>query len=598
MNARGRVLWCTLCVVVFAAAAPAGSENALDIVRNEDQFSRAHLEPARLEDRPGIAVVFEGSEDLHYYARSEAAPAPGYNLKIAASAAGATFGEPVYPRWKTFHDNAQEKDVEVYVGDFTVFVPLTNRPSQPVEVTVTIRGIACTSRLCLPPFVRTLTTKLDPGTMDSWPPITLAAAPSAAPPAVAAPAPAAGQTVLPYAAWVYYLLALAAGLSINIMPCVLPVLPLILMRLIEQSKRSARRRILSGTVFCAGIVLFFLAFAIVSILINLWTGTALDLNSLFRYPSAVIVLFLAIVLFGLALLDVVTPVLPSAVAGRQSAGSGVVGSLGMGFFAALLSTPCSGALLGFVLVWAQTQPRPVSTAAFTLMGVGMALPYAVLVALPSLLNRLPKPGAWMDLFKKSMGFLLFFIAVKLTLAALPRERLLNVLLYGVIFSFCVWMWGKWVGFATPAARKWLVRSLAVAIAIGAGVWLLPAHPGAAIDWQPYNAAVIDQAKAQGRPVLLDFTADWCANCKVLDRRVFRDPAVAALIRQKGVLAVRADTTLFDYPATKDLKDVYGEAGNVPVTVVLLPDGRQEKARGIFDRRWLMEVLERLPEATK
>jgi thiol:disulfide interchange protein len=205
----------------------------------------------------------------------------------------------------------------------------------------------------------------------------------------------------------------------------------------------------------------------------------------------------------------------------------------------------------------------------------------------------------MEVFKKSTAFLLFFIAVKLTLAALPKDKLLNVLTYGIVFSFCTWMWGKWVDLATPAPRKWAVRATAAAMALVAGLWLLPLSgrsAEAAVDWQPYDARVVQQAVAQQRPVLLDFMADWCTNCKILDRRVYQDPQIARLIREKGVLPVKADTTVIDYPATKDLQEVYGEAGNVPVTVALLPDGSQEKWRGIFDKKELVQVLKKLPEA--
>jgi thiol:disulfide interchange protein len=364
-------------------------------------------------------------------------------------------------------------------------------------------------------------------------------------------------------------------------------------------RAAGGRRVASGLAFSAGVIGFFAVFALLSAIINLTTGAVLDLNALFRYPTAVIVLFLAIVLFGLVMLDVVTLSLPSAVTSRQSTGSGIAGTVGMGFFAGILSTPCSGALLGFVLVWAQTQPLLVSSTAIVLMGVGMALPYAILVLVPSLIDRLPKPGYWMEVFKKSTAFLLFFIAVKLTLAALPKDKLLNVLTYGIVFSFCAWMWGKWVDLATPAPRKWAVRATAAAMALVAGLWLLPLSgrsAEAAVDWQPYDARVVQQAVAQQRPVLLDFMADWCTNCKILDRRVYQDPQIARLIREKGVLPVKADTTVIDYPATKDLQEVYGEAGNVPVTVALLPDGSQEKWRGIFDKEELAQVLKKLPEA--
>ncbi|OHB63023.1 MAG: hypothetical protein A2Y76_14415 [Planctomycetes bacterium RBG_13_60_9] len=540
-----------------------------------------------MDGTPGLAVIFEGTQDLHYYARAETAPAPGLQLKVEATAPGIEFGEPVFPEWELFDDPTGQK-IEVYVGDFTVFVPIREssiRATAKADVTVQIAGIACTSKLCLQPFDKTLATTLDLSKTDTWRPI---------------PKPGAGrQSVLSYSTGIYYLLAIAAGLSINIMPCVLPVLPLILMKLVDQSKRSGSSRIAPGLSFCVGVIAFFGVFALISAIVNLTTGAMLDLNSLFRYPTAAIVLFLAIVFFGLAMLDVVTLSVPSSIANRQGAVSDLAGSAGMGFFAGVLSTPCSGALLGFVLVWAQTQPLPVSSTAILLMGVGMALPYAVLALVPSLIDRIPKPGYWMEIFKKSTGFLLFFLAVKLTLAALPKDRLLNVLTYGILFSFCVWMSGKWVGFSTPAPRRWTIRLVALAIAVGAGLWLLPARgPSAegAIDWHQYDPDLIRQRVSEHQPVLLKFTADWCTNCKVVDRRVYHDPEVARLIRERNVLAIRADTTVVHYPATTDLKRLYGEAGNVPVTIVLLPDGSQEKLRGIFHKQRLIQILKRLPEA--
>jgi thiol:disulfide interchange protein DsbD len=594
-------------VPLTAVAGDRGSSGeAVEIVRNENQYSRAVIQPARMDDTSGLAVVFQGTEDLHFYASEETAPAPGMQLKVEATSVSLRFGQALFPKWKTFNDPAIGQ-VQVYVGKFTVFIPiqpqsLAGAGGQAV-VRVRVAGIACTSQLCLPPFEKTLTATIDLSGIKSWRPVSRDTGKDAPGPVTKSNPGSGPQTTRksPSGTALYYLLAIGAGLSINIMPCVLPVLPLIMLRLVEQSKHSSRRRISSGIAFCAGVIVFFAVFAIVSAIVNLMTGAVLDLNSLFRYPAAVIVLFLAIVFFGLAMLDIVTLSLPSSIAGKQAAVYDLTGSAGLGFFAALLSTPCSGALLGFVLVWAQTQPLSVSSTAIVLMGVGMALPYAVIVLVPSLLNRIPRPGYWMDIFKKSTGFLLFFIAVKLTLAALPKDRLLNVLIYGIIFSFCVWMWGKWTGFSTPAPRKWTIRAAALLIAVAAGFWLLPA-PGysaqGAIDWQPYDAGLVQKAVAEGRPVLLKFTADWCTNCKVVERRVYHDPEVAKVIEQKNVLAIKADTTLIDYPATRDFKQVYGEAGNVPVSIVILPDGSREKLRGIFDKQDLIKILNGLPEAKR
>ena len=585
-----------------------------EIARSGDQSSSARIEAAQLDGAPAIAVVFKGTDDLHYYATPKAAPAPGLELKITAKADGLTFGEPVFPEYHYFNDSAKGK-IEVFVSDFKVLFPIKERDesiSQTV-VTTAISGITCTSQLCLPPFKKMLAGKID---LSQWPGLSIQTAELSAEKVteiVPAQAPveqaANGQTLGAFladwktvdasdadasasAAW-YFLLALLAGVSINIMPCVLPVIPLIIMRLVGQAKEQPGKRVALGFSFCGGIVLFFAFFAVLSAVVKLSTGAALDINSLYRNPAAVVTLFLFIVFFALVLLDLMTLALPSSVSNKQGSAGGFAGSVGMGFFAGVLSTPCSGAVLGAVLVWAQTQPLVVSSTALVLMGVGMALPYAVLVSVPSLLNAVPKPGTWMEIFKKTGGFLLLLIAVKFTLTALPKDRLINVLLYGVIFAFSVWMWGTWVGFNTPKGRKWTTRLIALGLAVGCGVWLLPANQPPKIDWQAYDAALVQKSIAEGHPIVLKFTADWCTNCKIVDKNVFQQPDVAALIEQKNIVAIKADTTLATYPAAKDLNTVFGEAGSVPLTVVLDPKDRSMvKLRGIFTPEELKQTLNR------
>jgi thiol:disulfide interchange protein len=251
--------------VGFAANETRQGEGAIEIVRHESQYSRARIEPARLADKPGLAVVFEGTKDLHYYASDETAPAPGLKLKVEATSDNLRFDPALFPKWEIFNDTAIGK-IQVYVGDFTVFVPIRqesiNSAGQKAAVTVRIAGIACTSQLCLPPFEKTLTTTVALSNTDSWKPISLDAADaSQTQQAKANPTP-------PRRTGIYYLLAILAGLSINIMPCVLPVLPIIMMRLIGQADHSSGRRIASGLAFCAGVIFFFVAFATVSAIIN------------------------------------------------------------------------------------------------------------------------------------------------------------------------------------------------------------------------------------------------------------------------------------------------------------------------------------------
>lgn len=594
-------------MLALSAGLCAQTGDLIGIYEYEAEHSGVRVYADVRDGHKGIIVEFVGTDDLHYYATEESAPAAGLNLKISARGEGLSFGPAVFPNYKTIRDPALDKSIQVYAGNFKVFLPALSGFDQNSagQVEVALGGIACTSKLCLMPFRKNLTVSLaaDPASVSGLPKVAGVSESQAAPLPWQGPAEAtstgepslaqtltgwketvAGETLASRSMAFYFVLAVLAGLSINIMPCVLPILPLIIMRLISQAKESGPKRIALGLSFCGGIVLFFAAFALLSVIITLSTGAVIDLNSLYRQPTAVIILFLLIVFFALVFLDVLTITLPSSVTGKQQgSGSGFAGSVGMGFFAGLLSTPCSGALLGAVLVWAQSQPLYVSSIAIILMGAGMALPYVLLVSVPKLLDFVPRPGTWMEIFKKTGGFLLLIIAVKFTLTALTKDRLINVLVYGVIFAFCVWMWGQWVSFNTPAGRKWAVRLAALVIAMLCGLWLLPAAEPPIIAWQEYDAALIESALRDGRPVVVKFTADWCTNCQVVDKKVYQQAEIAKLIADKNILPVKADTTQARYLASVDLKAVFGEAGNLPVTVLLDPQDRNLiKIRGLFE----------------
>jgi thiol:disulfide interchange protein DsbD len=206
----------------------------------------------------------------------------------------------------------------------------------------------------------------------------------------------------------------------------------------------------------------------------------------------------------------------------------------------------------------------------------------------------------MELFKQTIGFVLLVIAVKL-IAAVPVERRTGVLYFAIAFAFCVWMWGGWVSFATPALRRRVVRTIAVVLAVVAGFAFLPAQKPSLIDWQSYDAAVIKQAQDANRPVLIDFTADWCLSCQVVDKTVYSRKDIADLLKQKGVLAIKADTTLKDNPATVALEKTYNEPG-VPVSILLVPSkveglvsGQQPlRFRGIAFADELKSALGKLP----
>jgi thiol:disulfide interchange protein DsbD len=199
----------------------------------------------------------------------------------------------------------------------------------------------------------------------------------------------------------------------------------------------------------------------------------------------------------------------------------------------------------------------------------------------------------MELFKQTIGFVLLIIAVKL-IAALPQLQRMPVLYFSVVLAFCIWMWSIWVDYNTRPSHKRLIRITAVILAVAAGWMFLPAPAKEPIDWQKYDPDLIKTAQAAEKPVLIKFTADWCLSCQVADRMVYHRRDIARLIKDKAVLAVKADTTSKDYPGTLDLKNVYNEPG-VPVSILFVPGGKEPvRWHGMSFADELKTYLEKLP----
>ncbi len=564
------------CPGIVRADASAASRLEFD---NVQASASAQFDTVRPLVNSFIAVKFTLADGWHFYADAATA-AGGMDLKVEAKADGVTFGSAVFPASHMYFDPSAQIRLRVYSGDFTVYIPFTVQTQPPatgpIPIEVSLQGAVCTKELCA----------IREGTMT----VEVAVSPDAPMdrPAFKVTGPAPAGTSI----FVAIPLAILAGLTLNIMPCVWPVLPIVVMRLLDQAGKGRGRSVVFGVAFSAGILLFFLAFAAVNIVLRVGFGAAFSFADLSQNAGYLILMAMLLVVLAMFMFGVLNVGIPSSLTGKGG-GSGIAGSVGTGFLAAILATPCSFGILVAVLVWAQTQPIPLATLAILLIGVGMALPYLALTMIPGMVGRLPRPGRWMDIFKQAVGFVMLLIAVKLV-AGLPSERLASVLYYGVILAFAVWMWGGWVDYSSPARRKWLVRIMAVIVAVVPGYYLLhqPSPQEQLIKWQPYDAAKIEEAVSAGRPVLVDFTAAWCFNCTVLDKVVYTRRDIADLVVDRNVLAIKADVTLAEYPASAALKGL-GESA-IPLNVLYVPGQAQpRKFRGIFIGADLKSALESL-----
>lgn len=543
-----------------------------------------------------LAIRFDLEENWHFYADEKSAPG-AMNLKITPVAeALVNFEKPIFPESESYFDKSLDKQLQVFSDKFIVYLPFIVSRTEfeggraSTEVKISIEGAVCSNMQCRVPDFEDLTITIQISS-DAMGKPEFALPDRTQPPADSLKKNSPSQTSYPVL--FAFGLALLAGLSLNIMPCVWPVLPIIVMRVVEQAKQNKTKSIAMGLTFCLGILLFFASLAAANIILQLAYGTVLQWGDPFRIPIVVTVMSLLLVVLALFMFGLFTIVVPSSVTSKSGSGKGFTGALGMGFLAAILSTPCSFAILASAFAWSQAQPLSIGTLAIMIIGLGMAAPYAILTSMPGLLKRLPKAGRWMEIFKQAIGFVLLAIAVKL-ITALPQAARSNVLYFAVVLGFAVWMWGTWVTFGTKLVRKWTIRIIAVAIAAVAGWFFLKPSSPELIKWQKYDAVMIEKTLAEDRPVLIKFTADWCLSCQLVEKTVYSRPDISNLIEQKNVLPIKADTTARDYPATLALKNIYKEPG-VPVTILL--DASAEKPvrwHGLAFADELKKHLEELP----
>lgn len=384
--------------------------------------------------------------------------------------------------------------------------------------------------------------------------------------------------------WWIIVSALAGGAILNIMPCVLPVIPLKVLGLVQQAHGDRRLAIFHGLTFSAGIITLFVALAVVLKVAGLFYGQQFQ-SAWFLIAMGYLVLALA-----LSMLGVWTIQTPQAVYAVDKPHSGYLGSFSSGLLATLLATPCSAPYLGPVLGWALLQPAWITALALGLVGVGMSLPYLILAAFPGLLAKMPKAGRWSELLKQGLGIVMVGVGVYL-LMLVPNSTMWPFIFYGaVVLGLICWAWGQIPTGVMEPRTVWTIRGAALGLGIAAGAGLYvwgtntlraesgaPAAAGvnsvrlpdaASATWLPFNVAIMDQALKDGRPVVVDWGANWCINCRVLEARVLRTGAVEDAFMRSNAVLLRADETVENPPTAFLNRELGGQS--IPVLAIFSP----------------------------
>jgi thiol:disulfide interchange protein DsbD len=383
------------------------------------------------------------------------------------------------------------------------------------------------------------------------------------------------------------LASFAGGFLLNLMPCVLPVLSLKVMGFVRHGVETRRQTWHHGLAFAAGVLVFFWVLA--GALIALRAGGE-QIGWGFQLQSPAFVVFLAGLFFlmGMNFFGVFEVGESLTAAGGLAARRmGLASSFWSGALATVAASPCTAPFMGSALGFALTQPPALALAVFTSLGLGMAFPYLVLARFPALLRFVPRPGPWMDGFRQLMGFGLMATVVYLCWL-LGRQAGVNtmtlLLACLLLIAAGAWIYGLSQR-AEASPRRRLARLTAAGlVAVSLVLGMARAQAGerqaagpagtvvtsGGVAWEPFSPERVAELRASGRPVFVDFTADWCLTCMVNEKVALERPAVEARFRELGIAALRADWTLKDERITRALAE-HGRQG-VPLYVFYPGDG--------------------------
>lgn len=457
-----------------------------------------------------------------------------------------------------------------FAGDATAYVPVSlplDMDPGDLAIEVAVGFQACDETVCYPPENRRLTAQLavtEPGAAPSEASPALFAA--FAPPFTTAPvlggAGAVGGACEPVTTNLFALefsfnpcgaglllllfVALLGGMMLNLTPCVLPVIPIKILGLSHAAGDPRRMRLL-GISMSVGVVAFWLLIGAAIAFVAGFTA----ISSLFQtgWFSLAVGLFVGVMALGMFGLFATT--LPQWVYRINPSQETLQGSFLFGVLTAILSTPCTAPFMGAASAWAATQAPAITLATFAAIGVGMALPYLVLSFRPGLVERVPRSGPASELVKQTMGLLMLAVAayfIGVAVAAMtvsppqPASRAYWYVVAFFVVAAMAWLiWRTWRISDSTKVRA-LVSVPAAVLALGM-VYItggLASH--GPIDWVYYTPEEFAAAQAANQVVVLDFTAEWCLNCKTLEAAVLHQPEIVELLESDGVVPMKVDLT--------------------------------------------------------
>lgn len=356
------------------------------------------------------------------------------------------------------------------------------------------------------------------------------------------------------------------GLALNLTPCVYPLIPITVSYFGAQGSGSKSQSILMGIFYSLGMSVTYSALGVFAALTGSLLGTALQ--------NPIVIIVIALVMFALGtsmfgLFDIKVPQSLAMIGNKNR--SGYFGSLLMGLTVGFIAAPCIGPFVLSLLVFVGKLGNPLTGfLLFFILSMGLGLPYIFLSASSSSISKLPRSGEWMEGVKIIFGLILFGMALN-TLSPLIPKDIFNVLLpVYVILSGAYLILIDKKGMSSVVYTK--IKNLIAVIAIVLGTLMLkPAENNESVNWKMLASveSIDNSIKSENKPVMIDFYADWCAQCKELDEYTYTNSEIIEL--SKSLNTIKVDLTKENVSIT----DKYGIKG-LPVVIFLDQSGKEYK----------------------
>ncbi|HEV2081492.1 MAG TPA: thioredoxin family protein [Brevundimonas sp.] len=383
-------------------------------------------------------------------------------------------------------------------------------------------------------------------------------------------------------------LALIGGLILNLMPCVFPILAMKAASLAATAHDASRAR-RDGLAFLGGVLVAFLALGGALLALRA-AGQAVGWGFQLQSPGVMAGLTLLMLAVGLNLSGVFhvgAGLQAAAGSGPLSRLPGGVGAFFTGVLAVVVAAPCTAPFMALALGAALVMPWPLALLVFAMLGLGLALPYLLVSFSPAVLRRLPRPGPWMERLKGLLAFPMYGTALWLAWVFSRQagaEALALLFAAALLVAFGLWLAGL-NQVARAEGRPAVLGAVAATLALLGGLGLagtaalLPApaagEAGAsatALPSQPWSAEAVAAARREGRPVLVNFTADWCVTCKINERAALASGRVSQALEAADAVYLVGDWTRRDDVIAAELAR-HGRSG-VPL-YLLYPAGGGE-----------------------